>query len=423
MWPVFLMETIPRASEPQRLRGRCSLRHERLLTYAGPPPAAGVSSWTWCIFHDDAKVPCRHRRPSGAFTENRRSFSAAGVRWGARNLRQNGTLHNCLLLPRSPSNRQLRNRLHRGCFQLRLCQKVENSEHATSSDCITTGPVAADYPTKEPPMVAGQTDMERIRDHLVEKLKLPTHIGIIMDGNGRWGLRVRGSRSAGHEYGTQTLRRIVEDCLWLHIPFLTVFAFSTENWRRPAAEISSLLSLFQHVVDTELEKLQARSVRVSFVGDRSALPDSLRERMHDAEERTRSNRALCLQVALNYSGRQDILQAVRCVARDVERGVLDPDSVNESVFETYLAQCWGIAVPDPDLIIRTGGEQRLSNFMLWQAAYAEIYTTDILWPEFTSRDFFRALEAFHERRRQFGGLPNCENDAYSTRKVPEHPSL
>jgi undecaprenyl diphosphate synthase len=225
-----------------------------------------------------------------------------------------------------------------------------------------------------------------------------------MDGNGRWGVRAHGSRSAGHDQGIHALRGLIEDCLQWRIPYLTVFAFSTENWRRPSTEVTYLFTLFHRIVDDELAKWHARGVRVVFVGERDALPESLRRKMTEAEQRTAHNRTLCLQVALNYSGRQDIVRAARRMALDVEDGRLDPRRIDEAVFAYYLAECWGIDVPDPDLIIRTGGEQRLSNFMLWQVAYAEIYVTSTLWPEFTSIDFARALDAFHERRRRFGGV-------------------
>jgi undecaprenyl diphosphate synthase len=287
--------------------------------------------------------------------------------------------------------------------QLQLCQKTENPELVRATDAVPrrralSESQRADVATPGAPSATSKTT------NADGGQALPVHIGVIMDGNGRWGVRAHGSRSAGHDQGIHALRGLIEDCLQWRIPYLTVFAFSTENWRRPSTEVTYLFTLFHRIVDDELAKWHARGVRVVFVGERDALPESLRRKMTEAEQRTAHNRTLCLQVALNYSGRQDIVRAARRMALDVEDGRLDPRRIDEAVFAYYLAECWGIDVPDPDLIIRTGGEQRLSNFMLWQVAYAEIYVTSTLWPEFTSIDFARALDAFHERRRRFGGV-------------------
>ncbi|KAF6003455.1 hypothetical protein F1559_000430 [Cyanidiococcus yangmingshanensis] len=304
-----------------------------------------------------------------------------------------------------------RYRLRRSVLQ--LCQKTEKPDRTWTAACLPHRIVSTEgqsmhvaVPDVSSP--AGKTT------NLAHERTLPAHIGVIMDGNGRWGMRARGSRSAGHEQGLQALQALIEDCLQWRIPFLTVFAFSTENWRRPSSEVTYLFSLFDRVVQVELEKWHARGVRLIFIGERSALPEPLRRRMNEAEERTATNQTLCLQIALNYSGRQDIVRAARSLALDVKAGILDPRRIDEKVFATYLAECWGIDVPDPDLIIRTGGEQRLSNFMLWQAAYTEIYVTDTLWPEFTSTDFLYALDAFHERRRRFGGVSGHGSSASPT---------
>lgn len=220
----------------------------------------------------------------------------------------------------------------------------------------------------------------------------PAHIAIVMDGNGRWATNRFLPRVAGHRQGVESLRRCVQACIDRGITVLTVFAFSSENWNRPADEVSGLMGLMASALSSEVAALQRNGVRIHFVGDLRPLSSRLRTGLVDAEQATASNHRLVLNVCFNYGGRWDITQAA---AQLVARG--------EPLTETALTQAMALGhVPDPDLIIRTGGEQRLSNFLLWQAAYAELYFSDKLWPEFDDSELDRALLAYSQRERRFG---------------------
>lgn len=237
---------------------------------------------------------------------------------------------------------------------------------------------------------------------------LPQHIGLIMDGNGRWAQARGMSRAEGHRQGASNLRRIIEECVKLGIQNLSTFAFSTENWLRPREEVDALMLLMAEFSISEAEEMARRNVRVVPIGDLSSLPERTRREILNLADRTREGEAMTLMVAVNYGGRADILQAARGLAREVARGTLDPEDIDGDLFRCHL---YTHPQPDPDLIIRTGGQWRLSNFLLYQAAYAEFYSTDVLWPDFDARELRRALREFQERDRRFGGLqPECGDD-------------
>jgi undecaprenyl diphosphate synthase len=228
---------------------------------------------------------------------------------------------------------------------------------------------------------------------------LPRHIAIIMDGNGRWAQRRGLPRHAGHPAGVEAVRKVIEHCVQRKIQVLTLFAFSSENWRRPKNEVGLIMDLFIRSLRKEARRLQRNGVRLKVIGDRSAFSEKLQQRIQEVEALTADNQVLVLQVAANYGGRWDVLQAARRLALEVQEGVLDPDDIQEEDVARVLSFP---ELPDPDLFIRTGGEQRLSNFLLWQAAYAELYFTDLLWPDFDAAALDAALEVYAGRQRRFG---------------------
>lgn len=229
--------------------------------------------------------------------------------------------------------------------------------------------------------------------------KLPTHIAIIMDGNGRWAADRNLPRIAGHRAGVDAVRRVVEDCTRFKIPYLTLFAFSTENWNRPQSEVGGLMVLLDQYLKKELRTLMKNNVRLSTIGQIDDLPANVRQTLRDVVEQSAVNDGLTLTLALSYSGRDDILEAVRKVAAAVQRGDLNPDAIEPDTFSSFLHTD---GMPDPDLLIRTSGEQRISNFLLWQIAYTEFYVTDKLWPDFESVDLLDAIKVFNSRERRFG---------------------
>lgn len=232
---------------------------------------------------------------------------------------------------------------------------------------------------------------------------LPEHVAIIMDGNGRWA-RARGlPRHAGHRAGASTVRRVVEHCGRLGIHALTLFAFSSENWRRPRKEVSVLMELFMNTLDKESERLHRNDVRLRFMGAREQFPPRLQRRLAEAEALTRENTGLQLNVAASYGGRWDIANAARRLAEAVQAGQLRPEEITAESLgrEVCLAD-----LPEPDLFIRTGGERRISNFMLWQLAYTELYFTPVLWPAFSTEHLDEALADFARRERRFGRTPD-----------------
>ncbi|MCP4328806.1 MAG: isoprenyl transferase [Alphaproteobacteria bacterium] len=233
----------------------------------------------------------------------------------------------------------------------------------------------------------------------IENAEAPTHVAIIMDGNGRWA-RARGlPRTAGHRRGAESVRRAVETARTIGISYLTLYGFSSENWKRPPNEVDDLMGLLRLYLRSEIKDLSRNSVRVRVIGDRGKLPTDIVDLIEDAEQTTVGNSALTLIVALSYGARAEITAAARCVARKVKSGELEPNDVDEHVFERFLSTD---GIPDPDLLIRTSGEQRLSNFLLWQCAYAELVFVDTLWPDFTRDDFEDAIDEFRRRERRYG---------------------
>ena len=220
-----------------------------------------------------------------------------------------------------------------------------------------------------------------------------------MDGNGRWAAERSLPRIAGHQAGVNAVRTTVEDCARLKIPYLTLFAFSTENWKRPQDEVSGLMVLLDQYLKKELKTLMKNKVRLNTIGRLEDLPDNVQETLNSVVEESSANKGLTLTIALSYSGRGDILEATRKIAQAVKKGDLSPDAIGSELFSSFL---YTKDLPDPDLLIRTSGEQRISNFLLWQLAYTEFYVTDKLWPEFSSEDLKQAIETFRSRERRFG---------------------
>ncbi|MGI9308996.1 MAG: polyprenyl diphosphate synthase [Gammaproteobacteria bacterium] len=228
---------------------------------------------------------------------------------------------------------------------------------------------------------------------------LPRHVTIIMDGNGRWAKQNGHPRHSGHRAGVRATRAIVEACAQKGVEALTLFAFSSENWNRPNDEVSNLMSLFLEVLQREVDVLHKNDISVRFIGAREELPARLQSRLANAEEQTKENKKMRLVLAVAYGGRWDIVQATRQVVDAVDAGTLQREDINEQVFSGYLSLA---DMPPPDLLIRTGGERRISNFLLWDLAYTELYFTDTLWPEFGANDLDAALDFFVRRQRRFG---------------------
>ncbi|MGB1580468.1 MAG: polyprenyl diphosphate synthase [Nevskiales bacterium] len=234
----------------------------------------------------------------------------------------------------------------------------------------------------------------------------PKHVAIIMDGNGRWAQQRNKKRTAGHRAGARSVRSIIEETYRQGIPYLTVFAFSSENWKRPADEVSTLMDLFMRALRREVKELHENGVRLRFIGDRSQFASALQNEMREAEALTANNSKLYAQVAMGYGGRWDIIEAARRFASEVKAGSQEVDGLDEAGFSSLLSL--GDS-PDPDLLIRTGGESRISNFMLWQMAYTELYFTEVLWPDFSVTEYRKALAWFAGRQRRFGAVPDADS--------------
>lgn len=245
---------------------------------------------------------------------------------------------------------------------------------------------------------------EAALEAMLDAARLPRHIAIIMDGNRRWA-RQRGLPVLqGHRAGARATRQVVEACVQLGVPVLTLYAFSTENWRRPSLEVQALLRLIESTLRREREELHANGVRIRHIGVTEGLPPTLVATLRESEEITRDNKTLTLNVAINYGGRNELVRAMQAVARKVVKGVLTPDAIDEETIAHHLDTA---GLPDPDLLIRTGGEQRVSNFLLWQIAYTELYVTPTLWPDFDRREFLLALLHYQHRERRFGGIAHA----------------
>jgi len=233
----------------------------------------------------------------------------------------------------------------------------------------------------------------------MRQANLPGHVAIVMDGNGRWAEARKLTRTMGHQAGLRALRRTCKHGAKIGIRTLTVFAFSSENWNRPSSEVKRLMDLFMNALDKEVKVLHEHGVRMRFIGDKQAFEPELQQRMLVAERLTSGNTRTALNVAVNYGGRWDIVNATRRLAERVAAGELAPGDIDEGLFASFLAMP---GTPDPDLFIRTGGELRISNFLLWQAAYTEFYFSEMLWPDFGAAELDRAIEAYRQRERRFG---------------------
>ena len=229
--------------------------------------------------------------------------------------------------------------------------------------------------------------------------KLPHHIAIIMDGNGRWAEKRGSPRFKGHKAGVETVRSVVQLCGELDIEALTLFAFSSENWRRPKKEVGLLFELFLTALNREVNKLHKNNVRVKVIGELSAFPEKLQKRIKESMDLTQDNTGLCLNIAANYGGRWDIVESTKKIAAAVACNELSVDDITEETIELYSCMS---DLPEPDLFIRTGGEQRISNFLIWQLAYTELYFTATLWPDFNREELAKALQSFVIRQRRFG---------------------
>lgn len=242
-------------------------------------------------------------------------------------------------------------------------------------------------------------DKNRTQSSNDQPRRLPRHVAIVMDGNGRWALERRQPRTAGHRAGLKSVRAVVEESVRQGIETLTLFAFSSENWRRPRSEVNLLMDLFMNSLRGEIEALDKNGVRLRIIGERAAFPEKLQARMAEAEQATGANRALLLQIAANYGGRWDITQAARQLVAEACAGHITPEQIDEQTFSGRLSFP---DIPDPDLFIRTGAEQRISNFMLWQSAYSEPHFSDLMWPDFDTAAYRNALADYARRQRRFG---------------------
>ncbi|MBP0019344.1 MAG: di-trans,poly-cis-decaprenylcistransferase [Cyanobacteria bacterium SBLK] len=247
-------------------------------------------------------------------------------------------------------------------------------------------------------IVKQKTSLEVLPPDL-DRDRLPKHVAAIMDGNGRWAKRQGMPRIMGHQRGVYALKDLLRCCKDWGIPALTVYAFSTENWGRPVEEVDFLMTLFEKVLRRELAEMMAENVRIRFVGNLAALPPSLQEEIARSMEDTKNNRDVEFNVATNYGGRQEILQACRAIAEKIKTGEVEPEAIDETMFEEHL---YTHDVSHPDLLIRTSGEMRISNFLLWQMAYSEIYVTETPWPDFDREAFHQALINYQQRERRFG---------------------
>ena len=231
--------------------------------------------------------------------------------------------------------------------------------------------------------------------------RLPHHVAIIMDGNGRWAQKRRQPRLFGHKAGAESVRNIVKTCREIGIEYLTLYAFSSENWCRPAQEVNGLMSILKNFLESELPRMQKNDIRLMSIGDRQRLPDEVRESLERGIAATSGNSSLTLNLALSYGSRDEIIRAVKAISSLCVKGEMTPDQITDQIINENLDTC---QLPDPDLLIRTGGEARLSNFLLWQISYSEIYFTETMWPDFRKESFLQALFEYQSRERRFGRI-------------------
>ena len=252
---------------------------------------------------------------------------------------------------------------------------------------------------------------DKISDLLmkIDKQKLPKHVAIIMDGNGRWATRKGLPRSFGHKQGVSVLKKILKAAKNLGCKVITVYAFSTENWTRPSKEVDFLINLFSEVLKNEIEEINEDSTKIKFIGDLTPFPETLKKIISYSEFLTKNNNKFLLNVCVNYGGRQEIVKVAKELAFKSSSGEIKPSEVNEELFNSELLTQ---GIKDPELLIRTSGEKRISNFLLWQLAYSEIYISDVLWPDFNEFEFLKAIIDYQSRNRRFGGIESLPNESF-----------
>lgn len=243
--------------------------------------------------------------------------------------------------------------------------------------------------------------MAKKSDIDISQMKIPNHVAIILDGNGRWAKKRLMPRNYGHMQGAKTVEKICEDAWNMGIHYLTVYAFSTENWKRPEDEVNALMKLLKNYLKDCIERSNSNDMRVRVIGDKTDLSDEIREKIAELEEMTKNNTGLNFTIAINYGSRDEMVRAMKKMAVDIKNGNVSEDEISEEAFGNYLDT---VGIPDPDLLIRTSGEQRLSNYLLWQLAYTEFYFTDVLWPDFSKKDLEDAVFAYNKRDRRFGKI-------------------
>ena len=250
---------------------------------------------------------------------------------------------------------------------------------------------------------------------------VPAHIAIIMDGNGRWAKRRNLPRAAGHKTGVKSVKDIVETCAQLGVKYLTLYTFSTENWKRPKDEVSTLMRLMVKSLQSETDELHTNNIRLNVIGNKDMLPDIVRKEMEEAIEKTKNNTKMTLNLALSYSGRWELIEAFKYISKQRAEGKISEEDINEKLISDHLSTA---GMPDPDLLIRSGGEFRISNFLLWQIAYAEIYVTEVLWPEFRCDNLLDAIKNFQKRERRFGlvseQISNKHKDSKDAEKLTDN---
>ena len=243
----------------------------------------------------------------------------------------------------------------------------------------------------------------------IDQLRVPEHVAVIMDGNGRWATRKGLPRSSGHNQGVNVLKEIIKVSKKIGCKALTVYAFSTENWTRPAKEVDFLINLFQKVISREIDEIHKKAIKINFIGDLTPFPESLKSVVKQSEILTKNNEDFILNICINYGGRQEIVKVAKKLAFKCTSGEIKPNQINEDMFESeLLTKC----SKDPELLIRTSGEKRISNFLLWQVAYSEIYITDVLWPDFNEIEFIKAIIDYQSRNRRFGGIESLSNESF-----------
>ena len=260
-------------------------------------------------------------------------------------------------------------------------------------------------------MILGNTLGKKKEDLFmkIDRQKVPEHVAIIMDGNGRWATKKGLPRSFGHKQGVNVLKEIIKVSKTLGCKVLTVYAFSTENWTRPKKEVDFLINLFREVLKNEIKKIHEESTKIKFIGDLTPFPENLKKIISSSESLTKNNNDFLFNVCVNYGGRQEIVKVAKELALKSSSGEIKPSEIDEELFNSALLSR---GINDPELLIRTSGEKRLSNFLLWQLAYSEIYISDVLWPEFNEYEFLKAIIDYQSRNRRFGGIESLPNESF-----------